>query len=468
MTNTDVSKYQHRHYNEKREKELERVGVAIDTGSLHEARTGYIQLANIEQGLANVTEASTREKHLRRRDRYRQAAAILGQLIAGDRQNLDANGIFTAASRVAREMGDRASATDRLAKILVTYVESLDQRASGPGNGAAPAASNGTSTANGTDGAADRGDTGSRNSSGGSNSSNGAESGDESDQFDVDEVSDNVVEFTTDVDETFDDVGGYPNVKATLEQQVIERVEKRHLYEAGDFSVSGGVMLVGPPGTGKTLMAKAVCGEADWSLGRVQCAEATSALFGKSAKRIQAIFDRAKEEAADQPTMLFFDEIDTLAPDRKRKTGSSSGDDRLVTAFLTEMNKLAEEDHDIIVIGASNTPDSVDSAVIDNSQRMRAVIEMPLPDVDARAEIFRVHLEAPKTSEDIDVRALAAATEGFSGSDIQAIVADAYGEVVRKTPRNANPERMDPITQTHLKAAIDEFDGGEHGGQSFL
>lgn len=462
MISSDSDKYQHRHYREQRQEERERVAAAIDVQSLHDAYVGYVQLANIEQSLASITDGGTSQQHLQRSDLYRNAATVIGHLINDDVPGVDAEELFSSAARVAREIGDRSSATDRLAKVLITHGPSVrgtnDQ---GSADGAAPD----DSSAPATDGADSGGSAGGGGS--GAAASSGSEESDDG-QFDVDTVSDDIVEFTTDVSVTFDDVGGYDDVVQELEDQVIERVEKRHLFEAGEFSVSGGVMLVGPPGTGKTLLARAVCGEAGWAVGEIQCANATSALFGKSAKRIEAIFDRAKSEAEERPTMLFFDEIDTLVPDRSRNTGTSAGNDQMVTAFLTEMNKLAEESHDLIVVGASNTPKAVDSAVIDNSQRMRAVIEMPLPDVDAREEIFDVHLAAPKTSGSIDTRDLAERTEGFSGSDIEAVVSNAYTAVVRRTPADAGADAVDPITQDLLEAKIDDFADGDAGDRSFL
>lgn len=464
LSSNSDAKYQHRHYREQRQEVRERIGAAIDAGSLAEARAGYIRLANVEQGLASITSNSTRQKHLRRRDRYRRAAKVLGQLISIDGDDIDRDEIFRAASRVAREMGNRANATDRLAEILITYAPTLNGADTTTKPEADAEGARNRATTNGT---VDRGG-GNSDASRGRGGQSSSDQDDVQEGFDIDSVSNDIVEFTTDVDVTLADVGGYPEVKETLQNQVVERVEKRHLYEAGDFDVSGGVMLVGPPGTGKTLLAQALSGEHGWALGEVHCASATSALFGKSAKRIKAIFDRAKEEAEEQPTLLFFDEIDTLAPDRNKNVGTSSGNDKMVTAFLAEMNKLADGNHDVFVIGATNTPDSVDSAVLNNKKRMRAIIEMELPDGDAREEIFKVHLEAPKTSDDIDCTALAAKTQGFSGSDIEAVVAEAYTTVVRNTSADADPESMEPITQAHLEAAITEYSEEDKGDKNFL
>jgi SpoVK/Ycf46/Vps4 family AAA+-type ATPase len=467
-----TSRYRYRHYREKRSEERERVGAAIDARSVHEAYVGYVQLAHIERGLAAASEGADRRQHRRHQERYREAAAVLKRLLGADRPPVDPERLFASAAEVAREVGDRASATDRLAKMLIAYHESLnDAPAPGADGRDRPTtgdAGPGRSTADGSSATGSPADTDSGSADAGTARSEGRDGSRGDDAAGIDDVDDEIVEFEDDVPVTFDDVGGYADVKAELREQVVERVEKRHLYEAGDFSVGGGVMLVGPPGTGKTLMARAVCGEADWSLGYVGCSDATSALFGKSAKRIGSIFDQAKRRARDRPVLLFFDEIDTLAPDRSGDVGTAAGNDQMVTAFLTEMNDLAEEDHDLIVVGASNTPDAVDAAVIDNAQRMRTVIEMGLPDRAAREEIFRVHLQAPGTAPDVDPAALADHTEGFSGSEIESVVAAAYATVVGDTPADAAPDAVEPITQDHLLAAVDDVADGADGHRSYL
>lgn len=456
--NWSADDLQYRQFQQKREQERERVGAAIESGSVEEAFVGYIQLRNLEHGLASVCADGERESHLRRRNRYERAAAVLSNLVNGEFDGIDPQALFRSAATVANEVDDRASATDRLAQVLIAHQGSLDQQgqATPVADGAGSTNKSAADTSSGTGSGAARGQ--SQDGSNGNSSRQGT--------FDPDEVRDDIIEFTDDVEQTLDDVGGYDAVKANLQDEVIERYEKRDLYAQCGRPVKGGAMLVGPPGCGKTLMAKAVCGSAGWSYGRVSCTAATSALFGKSAKRLAAIFEMAKERAEDGPTMLFFDEIEALVRDRTNGMGSNSGSDQLVSTFLNEMNELNEDDRPVVVVGASNVPDMVDSAVIDNKSRMHTVIEVPLPDDEARAEIFDVTMRDCPTDESVDLGELAAETQGFSGGEIESAVDRALTTAIKDSPADADSPV--PLDQRRLLNAIDAVASEDDSDRSYL
>lgn len=451
---------QYRQFQQKREQERERIGAAIETGSVGDAFVGYIQLRNFEHGLASVCSEGERETHVQRRNRYQRAAAVLSDLINGEVDGLDPQALFRSAAKVANEVDDRASATDRLAQILIAHQDSYESHTAGPA--ASPGAADQGELTSGF--GSESGSTAGR--SAGQNQNGAADSTSDRGHFDPDEVRNDIIEFTDHVEQTLDDVGGYAEVKKDLEHEVIERYEKRDLYAQCGRPVKGGAMLVGPPGCGKTLMAKAVCGTAGWSYGRVSCTAATSALFGKSAKRLSAIFDRAKEHAEDGPTMLFFDEIEALVRDRTKGTGGASGSDQLVSTFLNEMNELNEDDQPVVVVGASNVPDMVDSAVIDNKSRIHTVIEVPLPDGDARAEIFTVTMRDCPTDDSVDVDQLAAETEGFSGGEIETVVDRALTAAINHSPADADSPV--PLDQERLLSAIDDVANEEDSVRSHI
>lgn len=245
---------------------------------------------------------------------------------------------------------------------------------------------------------------------------------------------------------TFSDVGGMDALKQLLLEKIAEPIRRRNLYRQYGLQPIKGVLLQGPPGTGKTYIIRALAGEISWSFIELSPADVTSALVGEGAKNVRESFELAKQH---QPCILFFDEIDSIALTRSGTTHGTQSEGMMLTQLLTEMNDL--DDVDVVVIGATNTPESVDRALL-NARRFAEVIEVPLPDADARAAILRVHLRKRSVpAESIDFERIAEQTPGFSGADMEAIATDAARIAVKEAERT---KRIVPITHAHIESAV--------------
>lgn len=217
----------------------------------------------------------------------------------------------------------------------------------------------------------------------------------------------------------WEDIGGLEDVK----QELIEAVEWP-LKNADSFKRLGvrpprGVLLYGPPGTGKTLLAKAVANESSANFILVKGPEFLSKWVGESEEAVRKVFKKARQTA---PTIIFFDEIDSIAPRRGIDTGDSHATERVVNQLLTEMDGL-EEMNDVIVIAASNRPDIIDAALL-RPGRFDRIILTPVPDRKSREKIFAVHTEGMPISG-VDVNELVEKTEGYVGSDIESVCREA-------------------------------------------
>jgi SpoVK/Ycf46/Vps4 family AAA+-type ATPase len=263
----------------------------------------------------------------------------------------------------------------------------------------------------------------------------------------------------------FSDVGGMDGLKTELREKIADPVTSDDEF-ASTFNVHSvsGVLLQGPPGTGKTHITRALAGELDssWSFIDIKISEMTSALVGQGAKKITAAFDAAREH---EPCILFFDEIDTLAGNRADSTQRTQSEKQMLSTMLTEMNDLDADDRSVVVIGATNAPESVDPA-LRNPQRFSEVIEVPLPDKQARVDILTVELsEVPVNQDSIDFDAFGSQTEGFSASDISTVGEQARTEAWRAS-RDA--DQMIPVNQQHIETAIgdrrESMDDGAKGG----
>ena len=180
-----------------------------------------------------------------------------------------------------------------------------------------------------------------------------------------------------------------------------------------------GVLLFGPPGTGKTMLAKAVATESGANFIAVRGPEVLSKWVGESEKAIREIFKRARQTA---PTVVFFDEIDSIAP--LRGMGHDSGvTERMVNQLLSEMDGIVPLSK-VVVIAATNRPDIIDPALL-RPGRFDRLIYVPPPDKQARLEILKVHTKSVPLSPDVNLEALAEKTEGYTGADLEALVREA-------------------------------------------
>jgi len=219
-------------------------------------------------------------------------------------------------------------------------------------------------------------------------------------------------------DVSYEDVGGLEDAKRQLARAVELPLQYPELFERIGTTPPRGLLLYGPPGTGKTLLARAVASATDANFIAVDGPELLDRYVGESERAVREVFRRARQNA---PTAVFFDEIDAIAPERG---GGSEAQviERVVSQLLTELDGI-EALGDVVVIAATNRPEIVDPALL-RPGRFEKIVEVPIPDAEAREGVFEVHTrEVPL--EDVDLTALAAETEGYTGSDIEAVVREA-------------------------------------------
>jgi len=226
-------------------------------------------------------------------------------------------------------------------------------------------------------------------------------------------------------DVKWNDIGGLENVKQLMKELIEWPYKYPGLFKAAGVVPASGILLYGPPGCGKTLIAKAVAGEADVNFISVKGSELISMWYGKTEENIRSIFKKAREMA---PSIIFFDEIDSLIMRRGADIGSSHYD-RIVNQILVEMDGIDANDG-VTVLGATNRVDMMDPAVL-RSGRFDILLLIPAPDLESRKKIFAVHTRKMKLSGDIDPDALAEKTDGFIGSDIAEICRKAGMQAIR-------------------------------------
>lgn len=225
------------------------------------------------------------------------------------------------------------------------------------------------------------------------------------------------------------DVGGLDTVKEELKQAVEWPIKYSDVYKQFATKSPKGFLLFGPPGTGKTLLAKAVANESECNFIAVKGPELMSKWVGESEKGVREIFRKARLAA---PSIIFFDEIDSLIPKRGGYEGSSHVTESVVSQFLTELDGL-EELKNVVVIGATNRPDMIDPALL-RPGRLEQHIFVPPPDAEGRKQIFDVYLNAVREmlSDDVDVDKLVELTNGYVGADIEALVREAKMAAIRE------------------------------------
>ena len=216
------------------------------------------------------------------------------------------------------------------------------------------------------------------------------------------------------------DIGGLENVKQQLREAVEWPMKHPEVFEQMGIEPPKGILLFGPPGTGKTLLAKAVATESGANFIAVRGPEILSKWVGESEKAVRQIFRRARQVA---PAIVFFDEIDSIAPARGFRHDTSGVTDRIVNQLLTEMDGI-ERLRNVVVIGATNRPDILDPALL-RPGRFDKIIYVPPPDANARLEILKIHTRYMPLAEDVDLYDIAQRTEGYSGADLEALVREA-------------------------------------------
>src|SRR6476659_5238443 len=214
------------------------------------------------------------------------------------------------------------------------------------------------------------------------------------------------------------DVGGLQEVKEELKEAIEWPLKHADLFAQADTVPAKGLLLFGPPGTGKTMIAKAVATTSEANFISIKGPELLSKWVGESEKGIREVFRKARQAA---PCIVFFDELDSVAPHRSSgERGDSHVTERIVSQLLTIMDGL-EDLKGVVVIGATNRPDIVDEALL-RPGRFDRLLEIPIPNDDARREILKIHTARKPIDKTVNLDKLVELTKGYSGADIAALV----------------------------------------------
>lgn len=227
------------------------------------------------------------------------------------------------------------------------------------------------------------------------------------------------------IDVTYDDVGGLSETLDQVREMIELPLKHPVLFQRLGIDPPKGVLLHGPPGTGKTLLARAVAHEADAQFFIVNGPEIVGKHYGESEGRLREIFEQAEESA---PSIIFFDEIDSIAP--KRAEVSGEGERRLVAQLLTLMDGLKPRQN-VIVIGATNRPEAIDEALRRPGRFDRELV-IGAPSVAGRREILDIHTRGMPIADDVELDELARITYGFVGADLGAVAREAALEALRR------------------------------------
>jgi transitional endoplasmic reticulum ATPase len=224
----------------------------------------------------------------------------------------------------------------------------------------------------------------------------------------------------------WNDIGGLQEIKEQLQEAVIYPLQYAELFAKANVKPPKGILLAGAPGCGKTLLAKATATETNVNFIAVKGAELLSKYVGESERAMREIFKKAKQAA---PCIIFFDEIDAIVPTRSGES-SNNVSERVLAQFLAEVDGV-EELKGVLVLGATNRLDRLDSAVL-RPGRFDVVIELGLPSEADRIEVFEVHLRSKPTDKKIDLKQLADETEGFSAAEISGVCQRAALNAVKR------------------------------------
>ncbi len=247
---------------------------------------------------------------------------------------------------------------------------------------------------------------------------------------------------------TFKDVAGLEEAKVEI-MEIVDFLKKADKYRELGAKIPKGALLVGPPGTGKTLLAKAVAGEANVPFLSISGSDFVEMFVGVGASRVRSLFEQAKQKA---PCIVFIDEIDAIGRARGKNAGFSGNDERenTLNQLLTEMDGF-QTNTGVIVLAATNRADILDKALM-RAGRFDRQIEVGLPDVKEREEIFNVHLRNLKLDPDLDRSFLARQTPGFSGADIANVCNEAALIAARHNKKFVSKE--------DFLSAVDRIIGG--------
>jgi transitional endoplasmic reticulum ATPase len=253
----------------------------------------------------------------------------------------------------------------------------------------------------------------------------------------------------------WDDIGGLQEVKQELREAIEWPLKYSDIFEEAGAKPPKGILLCGAPGTGKTLLAKAVAKESEANFIHVKGPALMNKFVGESEKGVREIFRKAKQTA---PCIVFFDEIDALAPKRGSGITDSHVSERVISQLLTEMDGL-EELHGVIILAATNRIDIIDPALL-RPGRFDLLLQVPPPDEEARLEILKIHTAKNHLAKNVSLQKLVEETEGCTGADIEAVCREATMRTIRrflnsgaKQETRRKPPKLE-VTMEDLQEAI--------------
>ncbi len=244
----------------------------------------------------------------------------------------------------------------------------------------------------------------------------------------------------------WEDIGGLEELKETLREAVEWPLTNSEDFKRIGIQPSKGILLFGPPGTGKTMLSKAVATESKANFISVKGSEILSKWFGESERKIAEIFKKGKQAS---PCIIFFDEIDAIAPMRGSAAGEPRVVERMVNTLLSEMDGL-EELRGVVVIGATNRPDLIDAALL-RPGRFDEVVLVPPPDEKARLDILKVHTKNMALGDNVNLVDLSKKTEGYSGADIEALCRKAGVIALHENIK------IEKVSKKHFEAALNKI-----------
>jgi transitional endoplasmic reticulum ATPase len=256
--------------------------------------------------------------------------------------------------------------------------------------------------------------------------------------------------FIENPDVSWEEIGGLADVKRELMEAVEWPMKYPGLYDKLGHKMPRGILLHGPSGTGKTLMAKAVATESEANFVSVRGPELLSKWVGESERGIREIFKRARQSA---PCVIFFDEIDSIAPIRGAG-GETAVTERVVSQLLTELDGM-ENMHGVVVLAATNRADMIDPALL-RPGRFDKIISIPLPDKDSRKMVIEIHSKDIPVDDSIDFEKLAELTDGLSSADVASISNTAVSLVVHEHLDTAAPDKN--LSDEETKKIVDAIE----------
>jgi transitional endoplasmic reticulum ATPase len=260
----------------------------------------------------------------------------------------------------------------------------------------------------------------------------------------------------------WEDIGGLQQVKEELAEAIEWPLKHSELFTEADVTPPKGILLYGPPGTGKTMIAKAVATTSEANFISIKGPELISKWVGESEKGVREVFRKARQAA---PCVVFFDELDAIAPRRGGSEGDAHVTERVISQILTEMDGL-EDLKGVVVIGATNRPDIIDEALL-RPGRFDRLLEVPIPDKDSRKQIFQIHTRKKPLDSDVNLDRLVEMTDGMTGADIATMVnAAAMTAIKEHVSSSKKDSKKLSILMKHFESALDKVKTGSSKGET--